>query len=133
MDINNSSAIGFTNEARYQSELSSGYVLLVESKGAYGGIQIRSESWDYNPSGTYKISLTYTVIANPTGSEMYVQLGSGVNKQFNGEDTAVGTQKSVEFELTASAAWDCVMIFGGGNANGFVFTIDDFSLSAVNK
>ena len=133
MDINNSSTIGFTNEARYQSELSSGYVLLVESKGAYGGIQIRSDSWDYNPSGTYKISLTYTVIANPTGSEMYVQLGSGVNKQFNGEDTAVGTQKSVEFELTASAAWDCVMIFGGGNANGFVFTIDDFSLSAVNK
>ena len=54
-------------------------------------------------------------------------------KKLRREMKAAGIRSRKEFELTASAAWDCVMIFGGGNANGFVFTIDDFSLSAVNK
>ncbi|HIU59596.1 MAG TPA: hypothetical protein IAC57_05770, partial [Candidatus Scatosoma pullistercoris] len=50
---------------------------------------------------------------------------------FNGNDTAVGVQKTVTFELTAVGVWDCVMIFGGGGANGYTFTIDDFILEVV--
>ncbi len=133
MDVNNASSIRFTNDARYQSELSSGFVMLVECKGPYGGIQIRNRDWNYSPTAKYKISLTYTVVANPGESEMYIQLGSSsVNHQFNGEATKIGAQKKVEFELTATQAWDCIMIFGGGNADGFTFTIDDFKLSVVS-
>lgn len=132
MDVNNTSNVSFSNDAAYQSALTSGYVLLVESKGAYGGVQIRNDTWDYDAAATYKITMTYTVTANPGGCEMYVQLGAtSVNTQFNGDNTAVGVQKTVEFELTANAAWDCVMIFGGGNANGFTFTIDDFNMVRV--
>ncbi len=130
--LNNESNVSFTNDVRYQSKASSGYVVVAESKGAYGGLQIRNRDWDYNASATYRITMTYTVVANPNGCEMYVQLGAtSVNKQFNGDDTAVGVQKTVTFELTANGAWDCVMMFGGGGANGYTFTIDDFILEKV--
>ena len=132
VDVNNDSAVSFTNEARYQSKVSSGSVLLVESKGAYGGVQIRNSDWTYGASAKYRITMTYTVVSNPNGCEMYVQLGAtSANVQFNGNDTAVGVQKTVTFELTAVGAWDCIMIFGGGGANGYTFTIDDFILEVV--
>lgn len=130
IDVNNDSSVGFTNEARYQSVLSSGYVVLVESKGGYGGIQIRNSDWNLESGTTFKIKMTYTIVSNPNNSEIYVQLGaSGVFKTIGGDETAVGVQKTVEIELTKNGAFDCIMLFGGGGANGLTFTLDDFTLT----